>query len=69
MALETIEAGNRVGRGPGLGIGASWAAASTPELTLPHLELQAEKIAARYGLTIERARVFAELIYTVRGRR
>lgn len=69
MALEKIEAGNRVGRGPGLGIGACLAAASTPEHTPLHLALQAQKLAFRFGLSAERARLVAGLAFEVRGRR
>jgi hypothetical protein len=69
MAPNRIEAGNRVGRGPGLGIGASWAAASNPEHTPPHLALQAQKLAFRFGFTPEHARVVADLAFEVRGRR
>ena len=69
MTLEKIEAGNRVGRGAGLGIGASLEAASSPDLNPPHRLLQEQKIAARYGLSPEHARLVAGLAFEVRGRR
>ncbi len=70
MALETVEAGNRVGRGPGLGVEkACGQAAFDPEHTLPHQEFQTQRIVARYGLMPELARVVAELAYSINGRR
>ena len=70
MALETVEAGNRVGRGTGLGVEkACVVAAFDPEYILSLHEQQAKKIVTRYGLTAERARVVAELAFSVRGRR
>ena len=69
MALEKVEASNRVGRGADLGIGACLAAVSNPEHTPPHLALQARRLAIRFGLTPERARVVAGLAFEVRGRR
>ena len=69
MGLETVEAGNRVGRGADLGIGACLPAASNPEHTPAHLALQARRLAIRFGFTPERARVVAGLAFEVRGRR
>ena len=69
MAFEKVEAGNRVGRGPGLGVGASWAAASNPEHIIQPLALQARKLCDRFGFSPERALITAELAFDVRGRR
>ena len=70
MALETIEAGNRALRGPGLGVEkACVLAAFDPEHNPEHLSRQAWKIAAHYGLSAALARAVAELAFATGGRR
>jgi hypothetical protein len=53
MTLKTVEAGNCGGSSTGLGVEkACVEAAFDPQLTFPHIALQAQKIAARYGLVV-----------------
>lgn len=70
MSVKTVEAGNRLGRGPGLGVEkACVLAAFDLELTPPHLALQVQRIVHRHGLTLEHARAVAELAFRVEARR
>jgi hypothetical protein len=69
MALETVEAGNRLANGPGLGGGKSFPATSASEPTLAPLALQAQKIVTRYGLSASLARTVAELAFNPGRRR